>query len=102
MQVDLIIQAKWLIPIVPSGQVLEDQAIIIKDKIIHDLCSIHDSESHFQAKQVVKLSDHAVIPGLVNAHGHSPMVLFRGMADDIPLKEWLDIQNKDRTCGWEK
>lgn len=90
MQVDLIIQAKWLIPIVPSGQVLEDQAIIIKDKIIHDLCSIHDSESHFQAKQVVKLSDHAVIPGLVNAHGHSPMVLFRGMADDIPLKEWLE------------
>jgi len=90
MQVDLIIQAKWLIPIVPRGQALEDQAIIIKDKIIHDLCSIHDSESLFQAEQVIKLPDHAVIPGLVNAHGHSPMALLRGVADDIPLKEWLE------------
>ena len=90
MQVDLIIQAKWFIPIVPRGQVLEDQAIIIKNKKIHDLCSIHDSESLFQAKQVIKLPDHAVIPGLVNAHGHSPMALLRGVADDIPLKEWLE------------
>ena len=90
MQVDLIIQAKWLIPIVPQGLVLEDHAIVIVDKKIHELCSIADSESRFQTKQIVKLSNHALIPGLINAHGHSPMALLRGAADDIPLKEWLE------------
>ena len=33
--------------------------------------------------------DHAITPGLVNAHAHSPMVYLRGLADDMPLLEWL-------------
>ena len=42
-----------------------------------------------------------LIPGLVNAHGHSPMTLFRGVADDIPLRQWLEekiwpLENKLR------
>jgi 5-methylthioadenosine/S-adenosylhomocysteine deaminase len=90
MQVDLIIQAKWLIPIVPQGLVLKNHAIVVNDNKIHELCTIEESESRFQAAQIIKLSNHALIPGLVNTHGHSPMVLLRGAADDIPLKEWLE------------
>jgi len=38
---------------------------------------------------VITLSDHALIPGFVNAHTHTPMSLFRGLADDMPLMLWL-------------
>jgi 5-methylthioadenosine/S-adenosylhomocysteine deaminase len=38
----------------------------------------------------VELGNHILMPGFVNAHGHTPMSLFRGLADDIPLQEWLE------------
>ena len=38
------------------------------------------------------LPDHVLIPGLVNAHTHAAMTLLRGVADDVPLKPWLEQQ----------
>ncbi|MDA1371192.1 MAG: TRZ/ATZ family hydrolase [Proteobacteria bacterium] len=87
---DLIIYCKWVIPIVPSGAVLEDHAVAIKDKKIIAICSHAEAQSSLAAKQVVKLPQHVLIPGLVNAHGHSAMSLFRGVADDMSLKHWLE------------
>ncbi len=43
----------------------------------------------FDAKDTVSRPDAALIPGLVNAHAHNPMTLLRGVADDLPLKVWL-------------
>ncbi|MDD9890243.1 MAG: TRZ/ATZ family hydrolase [Gammaproteobacteria bacterium] len=90
MEVDLIINAKWVIPVVPQGQLLEDHSIAIKDKRIIDICSAKLAAEQYSAAQITDLPEHAVIPGLVNAHGHAPMVLLRGTADDIPLKQWLE------------
>ena len=42
-----------------------------------------------QAREVIDARSQAVMPGLVNAHTHAAMTLFRGLADDLPLAEWL-------------
>jgi len=44
---------------------------------------------HFVAKQTINASGQVVLPGLINTHTHIPMVLFRGLADDLELQEWL-------------
>lgn len=50
-----------------------------------------DSQSvKFKGKEFLSLPEHVIFPGLINCHTHSPMVLFRGFADDLPLKEWLE------------
>ncbi|NKB31588.1 MAG: TRZ/ATZ family hydrolase [Pseudomonadales bacterium] len=90
MEVDLIIKAKWIIPVVPRGQVLNDHAIALKDKKILALGPADSICEQHQSDNIISLVNHALIPGLVNAHGHTPMALLRGAADDIPLKEWLE------------
>ena len=42
------------------------------------------------ATESLHLPKHALIPGLINAHGHSAMALMRGIADDVPLTQWLE------------
>ncbi|MDR2472545.1 MAG: amidohydrolase [Tannerella sp.] len=62
--------------------------IIIKDDIIEDVYPADDRS--YELDRTLNANGMAVIPGLVNMHTHSPMTLFRGLADDIPLKQWLE------------
>lgn len=87
---DLLIEAKWVIPAVPEGLVLEHHAVVIQDKKIIAIMPAQQAHQAYRATQTVTLPEHALIPGLINAHGHSPMTLLRGIADDIPLKQWLE------------
>ena len=88
--IDTLIHARWVIPVVPSGAVLEQHSIAIHNKKIIALCPTANANERYTAEQEFALDTHAVIPGLVNTHGHSPMVLLRGIADDVPLQEWLE------------
>ncbi len=87
---ELLLHAKWVIPVVPEGLVLEQHAVAIKDRKIVAILPSAEARRTVLAAHVVELPEHALIPGLVNAHGHSPMVLFRGIADDMPLQQWLE------------
>jgi 5-methylthioadenosine/S-adenosylhomocysteine deaminase len=49
-----------------------------------------EAGTRYQAAETVRLLEHALIPGLINAHTHAPMSLLRGLADDLPLMEWLN------------
>lgn len=87
--VDLIIHASWIIPVVPRGRILENCSIVIdKDKIVA-LGVRGELAQHYQPQRELELGGHALIPGLVNAHGHAAMSLMRGFADDKPLMAWL-------------
>ncbi len=88
--VDKIINAKWVLPIAPQNNILENHSVIIQNGRILDVLPTEKAGSQYQANETVTLSDHAVMPGLVNAHTHSPMVLFRGLADDLNLMDWLN------------
>ena len=87
--IDLLIEAGWVVPVVPHGVVLEDHAVAVSGGTIVAVLPIAEARARFHARQVVSRPDAALIPGFVNAHTHNPMTLLRGVADDLPLKVWL-------------
>ncbi len=87
--VDVIIEARWLLPIVPHDTLLEHQAVVIKNGVIVDICDITLAQQRYEANDTVRLKDHVLLPGLVNLHTHAAMSLMRGLADDLPLMPWL-------------
>lgn len=88
--IDLIIKARWIIPVVPANRVLENCAIAIDKGQILALLPHEEADRRYIARETVTLSSHVLIPGLVNAHGHAAMSLLRGYADDQPLHTWLN------------
>lgn len=87
---DLIICADWIVPVVPAKSVLHKHAILVNGRKIVGLIPQNQISRDSSQCTVIELTNHILIPGLVNAHGHSAMSLFRGIADDLPLKEWLE------------
>ncbi|NZA26756.1 TRZ/ATZ family hydrolase [Luteimonas sp. SJ-92] len=86
---DLLIEAGWVVPVEPHGVVLERHAVAIRDGVILAVLPAAEARARFAAGRIVSRPDGALIPGLVNAHTHNPMTLLRGVADDLPLKVWL-------------
>lgn len=87
---DCIIIPRWLIPVEPAGQVLEEHAVVLSNGRIVALVPAAEAVGSFAAEKVIERPNHVLIPGLINAHTHAAMTLFRGLADDLPLKEWLE------------
>jgi 5-methylthioadenosine/S-adenosylhomocysteine deaminase len=87
---DTIINARWIIPVEPDGVVHENHSLVIKDGDILDLLPVEQSSSKYQSNVNLSLDQHALIPGLINTHTHAAMSLFRGLADDLPLMNWLN------------
>lgn len=89
MQVDTLIHARWIIPVEPENVVYEYHSLVINNGQIIDLLSTEQANTQYQAKNVENLTQHALIPGLINSHTHAAMSLMRGIADDLPLHDWL-------------
>ena len=88
-KVDTLIKARWIAPVAPGSGVLENHAVAVRQGRIVDLLPGADAAARYSADQVIERPSHLVIPGLVNAHTHAAMTLLRGLADDIPLMQWL-------------
>jgi 5-methylthioadenosine/S-adenosylhomocysteine deaminase len=86
---DLIIEAGWVVPVLPHGVVLENYAVVVSADRIIDILPISETAKKYSAKKTVARPDAVLLPGLVNAHTHNPMTLMRGVADDLPLMPWL-------------
>jgi 5-methylthioadenosine/S-adenosylhomocysteine deaminase len=89
-KIDLLLNAKWILPLGASDEVLEHFAIAVSDKRILALLPQAEAAKRYRPVQTIQLNEHVLMPGLVNSHGHAPMSLFRGIADDMPLKVWLE------------
>ncbi len=87
--VDTLIHAGWIVPVEPEGQVLEQHSIAIVDGHIHAILPSVQAREQFRAEHVLERPEHVLIPGLINSHTHAAMNLMRGLADDLPLMEWL-------------
>ena len=87
-RVDSIINAGWLIPILPHKKILTGHSVAITDGKISNIFAKEEAK-YFVSKEVFDLPNHALLPGLVNCHGHAAMSLLRGLADDMPLMPWL-------------
>jgi 5-methylthioadenosine/S-adenosylhomocysteine deaminase len=88
--VDLVIEARWVVPVEPHGVVLDDHAVVVDGNTIVAILPSNEARALYEPRQLVSLPEHALMPGLVNAHTHSPMTLLRGLADDLPLMTWLN------------
>jgi 5-methylthioadenosine/S-adenosylhomocysteine deaminase len=87
--IDTLIEARWVVPVQPHGNVFENHAVAIAGDRIEAILPIAEARTRYTPRQCIELSEHALIPGLVNAHTHNPMTLMRGLADDLPLMRWL-------------
>jgi 5-methylthioadenosine/S-adenosylhomocysteine deaminase len=87
-KVDTIINARWVIPVEPDVS-LAHHSIVLREGKVLAISPTADVRRQYQADDTVELPHHAAIPGLVNAHTHAAMALFRGLADDLPLMNWL-------------
>ena len=72
-----------------AGPNLERGSVVIRGGEIIDVGPSSEVDRKYNAKTVIKAGGHAVTPGFVNAHTHVPMTLFRGIADDRDLMDWL-------------
>ncbi len=87
--IDLLIEAKWIIPVEPAKTVLENHSVAIEQGRIVAILQHSDAKTQFIPKETKRLPNHILIPGLVNLHTHAAMTLLRGLADDLPLMDWL-------------
>ncbi|WP_369959549.1 TRZ/ATZ family hydrolase [Pseudomonas benzenivorans] len=85
---DLLLLPTWLVPVEPAGVVLHEYGLGIRDGRIALLAPRAEALKQ-PALEVRELPGRLLTPGLVNAHGHAAMTLFRGLADDLPLMTWL-------------
>src|SRR5216684_1191470 len=88
-RVDLLISARWVIPVEPAGAVLDDHSVAVAEGRIVAVVPTAAAAQRFEAREHLRLDRHALIPGLVNLHTHAAMTLLRGLADDLPLMAWL-------------
>lgn len=86
---DTLILAHWCVPVIPADTVLTDRAVVVDDGRIVELLPFAEAKKKYRPGVIVDRPNHVLIPGLVNAHTHAAMTLFRGIADDMPLERWL-------------
>ena len=87
---DLIIKARWIIPVNDSNDVLDNAALVVNKGKIIALGHQAEIDQQYTSNEIQTFSNHVLMPGFVNAHTHLPMSLLRGLADDLPLMTWLE------------
>jgi 5-methylthioadenosine/S-adenosylhomocysteine deaminase len=87
--VDLLLTHGTVVTMDPQRRVLEDGAIAVTGELIVAIGQSGPIEAAYEAANVIDARRALVLPGLINAHTHMPMSLFRGLAEDRSLQDWL-------------
>jgi len=85
---DIIIEGGTLLTMVDGEEPMHNVRVIISGGRIEEVSARQDSPIP-ETNEVINAEDAIILPGLINTHGHSAMTIFRGIADDLPLKKWL-------------
>src|ERR1700693_194448 len=88
-KVDLLVTGGTVVTMDGQRRVIEDGAIAIRGDSIVAVGPRAEIESRFESVQTIDAHGTLVLPGLINGHAHAAMSLFRGLADDLALDEWL-------------
>lgn len=88
-RIDALICPRWTVPVEPDTAPQADMAVAIDNGRIRALLPRDEAARRFAPDALHERPDHVLLPGLVNAHCHAGMTLFRGYADDLPLDRWL-------------
>lgn len=90
INVDLIIEARWIATVSAKQRLLENHSVVIQAGVMIAVLPIAQVKTQYVSSTVVCLDEHVLMPGLINLHTHAAMSLMRGMADDLPLMTWLN------------
>jgi 5-methylthioadenosine/S-adenosylhomocysteine deaminase len=88
-RVDLLVTGGTLVTQDSTRRVLENGSLAVRGDRIIAVGTVEDLRRRYQARRQISAQGKIVIPGLINTHNHAPMTLFRGIADDLALMEWL-------------
>lgn len=86
---DLIVTNGTVITMDPGRRVIEHGAVAIRGDSILDVDTSESVSRQYEAAKIIDARGALVLPGLINAHAHAAMSLFRGLADDLSLNDWL-------------
>ncbi|MEN2986484.1 MAG: amidohydrolase [Thermodesulfovibrionaceae bacterium] len=87
---EFIVRGQYVITMNEKDEIIEDGAVFVKDGVISDIGTFPEILKRYKTTtQIYGNSYSAVMPGFINTHTHAAMALFRGIADDLPLKKWL-------------
>ena len=89
-EVDTLIHGRWIAPVEPDHTLHEHHSLVVHEGRIVDLLPTDQARTRYTADNEHERDRHLLIPGLVNAHTHAAMSLLRGLADDLPLHDWLN------------
>src|SRR5438105_2393902 len=85
---DLVVRGDFVLPMTDGLPVLTDAAVAADAGAIVAVGTREEIAAQFAPRD--ELAGGIVLPGLVNCHGHAGMTLYRGLGDDLPLREWLE------------
>ena len=88
-RVDLLVLGGTIVTMDSGRQIIEDGGIAVTQGRIVAIGSRPDIQRHYSSLEIVNAAGKLIVPGLINGHTHIPMTLFRGLADDLDLQEWL-------------
>ncbi len=87
--VDLLVTGGTVVTMDADRRVIEDGAVAIRGERIVAVGPASELARRYRARRRLRADGRLVLPGLINAHTHAAMTLFRGVADDLGLEEWL-------------
>src|SRR5882762_7623549 len=89
-QVSLVVIGGTVITENTTHRILAPGAVAIDGADIVDVDTPAAIAAKYQAAETIDARDQIILPGLINTHTHAPMVMYRGLADDLALREWLE------------
>ena len=84
-----LLNARWIVPVEPEGQVLKHHTLVLHEGRILAILPQAEAAIRYTSETHLHFDQHVLMPGLINAHTHASMTLMRGLADDLPLMRWL-------------
>jgi 5-methylthioadenosine/S-adenosylhomocysteine deaminase len=87
---DFIICGDYVLTMNEKLEVIRDGAVAVHGQNILDIGKSGDIKRKYPGSRTISGDNRVLLPGFVNTHSHAAMVFFRGLADDLPLKEWLE------------
>lgn len=85
-----ILKSRWMLTMSAGSPLLTDHALVMSGERIAAVLPWAEAEAQYPDAVRIELGQHVLIPGLINGHTHSAMSLLRGVADDVPLMDWLN------------
>ncbi|HEX5736768.1 MAG TPA: amidohydrolase [Blastocatellia bacterium] len=86
---DIIVRGGWVVTMDGAARVIENGAVVVRRERIVEVGPWAEVARKYAAARTIDARGRIVMPGLINTHTHVPMVLFRGIADDLVLMDWL-------------